>query len=148
MEKNMKNKLTEEEEKKLISLAVEAREKSYCPYSGYKVGASVLASSGKYYTGCNVENAAFSPTTHGEVNAINSAVCSGERRFIAIAVVTENDPAPFPCSICRQSMAEFDDGSMIVFAVGTNGKVRETVFSELYPEPFGSKQLGIDPSSY
>ncbi len=140
--------ITKKQEKELIDLAVKARENSYCPYSGYKVGASVLASSGKYYTGCNVENAAFSPTTHGEVNAINAAVGAGERKFLALAVVTENEIPPFPCSICRQSMAEFNEGDMEVFAVSTHGETRRTRFSELYPEPFGSKHLGIDPTKF
>jgi len=98
--------------------------------------------------GCNIENAAFSPTTHAEVNAINAAVVAGERRFLAIAVVTENEVPPFPCCICRQSIAEFDDGSMEVIALNTSGTIRKTGFLELYPEPFGSKQLGVDPTKY
>jgi cytidine deaminase len=141
-------KITKKQKEKLIRLAIKARENSYCPYSGYKVGASILAASGKYYVGCNIENAAYSPTTHGEVNAINAAVAAGERRFLAIAVITENKIPPFPCCICRQSIAEFDDGTMEVIAANTEGTVREIKFYDLYPEPFGTKQLGIDPGKH
>ena len=146
--KNMKHMITKKQEDKLIKLAIKAREHSYCPYSGYKVGASLLASSGKYYMGCNIENAAHSPTTHAEVNAINAAVLAGERHFIALSVITENEMPPFPCCICRQSIAEFDDGTMKIIAANTRGTVRRITFYELYPEPFGTKQLGIDPAKY
>ncbi len=145
---NMKNRITKKQEEKLIKLAIKARENSYCPYSGYKVGASILASSEKYYAGCNIENAAYSPTTHAEVNAINAAVLAGERRFIALAVITENKIPPFPCCICRQSIAEFDDGTMEIIAANIEGTIRKIRFYELYPEPFGTKQLGVDPEKY
>ena len=140
--------ITKEQEEKLIKLAAEARENAYCPYSGYKVGASVLTSRGNFYTGCNVENAAYSTSSHGEVNAINTAVGAGEREFLALAVITENDHPPFPCCICRQTMAEFDNGNMEVIAASTKGTIRKTSFSRLYPEPFGSKQLGINPKNF
>ena len=140
--------ISPEQEKKLINLALKARENAYAPYSGYKVGAAALAASGRYYKGCNIENAALTTTTHAEVNAVNAAVGAGERRFIALAVATDNRIPPFPCAICRQTIAEFDQGEMVIIAVNLKKKVRKKSFSELYPEIFGARQLGIVPAEY
>ncbi|MCX6349521.1 MAG: cytidine deaminase [Candidatus Aureabacteria bacterium] len=140
--------ITKEQENRLVKLAREAREKAYAPYSGYKVGAAALAESGKYYTGVNIENAAYTTALHAELAAIAAAVAAGERKFVALAVVTENDPPPFPCAICRQGMAEFDQGEMLVIAANLTGKTRKTTLKKLYPYPFGSRQLGIDPTHY
>ncbi len=94
----------------LISLALKARENAYVPYSGYKVGAALKVKSGKVYTGCNIENASFSPTVCAERTAIFKAISEGEREFEAIAVVGGKDEitdfAP-PCGVCRQVMSEF-----------------------------------------
>ena len=140
--------ITKEQENRLVKLAREAREKAYAPYSGYKVGAAALAESGKYYTGVNIENAAYTTALHAELAAVAAAVAAGERKFLSLAVVTENDPPPFPCAICRQGMAEFDQGEMLVIAANLAGKTRKTTLKELYPHPFGSRQLGIDPTHY
>lgn len=94
----------------LISLALEARENSYSPYSGFKVGAALLTKSGKVYKGCNIENSAFSPTNCAERTAVFSAVADGEKDFSAIAIVGGadeiNDFCP-PCGVCRQVLSEF-----------------------------------------
>lgn len=129
--------ITPREKDKLIRLARKARENAYAPYSNYTVGAAVLTAGGNYYSSCNVENVALTTTTHAEGNALVAAVAAGEREFLALAVVTDVDPPPFPCAICRQSLAEFDRGEMLILAANTRGEIRETRFSELYPEMFG-----------
>ncbi len=95
----------------LMAMAQRAREQSYSPYSHFRVGAALLTASGKIYTGCNIENAAFSATVCAERTAFFKAVSEGERAFEAIAIVggKEGETAPFcaPCGVCRQVMAEF-----------------------------------------
>lgn len=98
----------------LIEAALAAREHAYVPYSGYAVGAALLTDSGRLYTGCNIENAAFSPTNCAERTAIFKAVSEGARRLSAIAIAAGRvgQEAPLaayaaPCGVCRQVMAEF-----------------------------------------
>ncbi|MBQ8177736.1 MAG: cytidine deaminase, partial [Clostridia bacterium] len=98
--------------KKLIEEAVKAREMAYAPYSNYMVGAALLATSGKIYHGCNVENAAYTPTNCAERTAFFKAISEGVRSFEAIAIVggkagAELSPSITPCGICRQVMVEF-----------------------------------------
>ena len=96
---------------RLMASAVAAREYAYSPDSGYRVGAALLGKSGKIYTGCNVENACYTPTNCAERTAVFKAVSEGEREFTAIAVVggmgDNIDPACTPCGVCRQVLAEF-----------------------------------------
>ena len=95
----------------LIALARTARERAYAPYSGFRVGAALLTADGRVYTGCNIENAAYSPTNCAERTAFFKAVSEGVRDFAAIAIVGgkgENpDAVCTPCGVCRQVMAEF-----------------------------------------
>ena len=94
----------------LIEKAFEARKKAYCPYSQFMVGAAVLGEDGNIYTGCNIENAAYTPTNCGERTAFFKAVSEGERDFAAIAIVGGKEGesvAPAPCGVCLQVMAEF-----------------------------------------
>lgn len=96
--------------KELIRQAVNAREYAYAPYSGFKVGAALLCRNGNVYTGCNIENAAYTPTNCGERTAFFKAVSEGEREFTRIAIVGGKDgemSAPSPCGVCLQVMAEF-----------------------------------------
>ncbi|SHJ66761.1 cytidine deaminase [Parasporobacterium paucivorans] len=97
----------------LAKLALEARGNAYAPYSGYTVGAALLTKSGKVYQGCNIENAAYSPTNCAERTAIFKAVSEGEHEFEAIAVAggkgAEIEGSFPPCGVCRQVMAEFCD---------------------------------------
>lgn len=117
----------------LISAARTARENAYAPYSGYKVGAAVLAADGKIYTGANFENAAFGAGTCAERVALGAALTAGEREFVAVACVGA-DVSITPCGICRQALAEF--GDMDVICVGENGEIREYRLSELLPHSF------------
>ena len=101
----------------LIKLAEEMRERSYSPYSGFSVGAALVTVNGKVYSGCNIENASFSPTCCAERVAIFKAVSEGERNISAIAVsggkAGETPEARcYPCGVCRQVMADFGGSDM------------------------------------
>ena len=121
-----------------------ARLMAYTPYSGFKVGAALLCADGKIYHGCNIENAAYTPTNCAERTAFFKAVSEGERKFEAIAVVggKDGEPAPFcaPCGVCRQVMAEFctDDFKVVL---GTSADFKVYNFSEILPFAFGPKDL-------
>lgn len=128
----------------LLLKAIEARKLAYAPYSNHKVGAALVGKSGKLYLGCNVENAAYSPTNCAERTAIFKAVSEGEREFTAIAIVgglgdTLSEICA-PCGVCRQVMAEFCDGDMRI-VLGTPEKVVVTTLKELLPYSFGRANL-------
>lgn len=99
--------------RKLILEAVNAMKHSYAPYSSFQVGACLLTKSKKTYTGCNVENVAFSPSNCAERTAFFKAVSEGEREFTAIAIVGGKKGVIkdycSPCGVCRQVMLEFCD---------------------------------------
>lgn len=131
-------------DRELISLALEAMKKSYSPYSDFKVGAALLCRDGTVFTGCNIENAAFSSTVCAERTAFFKAVSDGQRKFSAIAVVGgkngEVDEFCPPCGVCRQVMNEFcgEDFEIILF----NGKdIKNFTIGDLLPESFGAKKL-------
>lgn len=128
----------------LLLKAIEARKLAYAPYSNHKVGAALVGKSGKLYLGCNVENAAYSPTNCAERTAIFKAVSEGEREFTAIAIVgglgdTLSEVCA-PCGVCRQVMAEFCDGDMRI-VLGTPEKIVVTTLKELLPYSFGRSNL-------
>ena len=128
----------------LMKLAVEAREMAYAPYSKFRVGAALLAKSGKVYKGCNVENAAYSPTNCAERTALFKAVSEGEREFTAIAIVGGMDEtiADFcaPCGVCRQVLAEFCDKDFRL-VLGNPDNVKAYTFEEILPFAFGKSDL-------
>ena len=128
----------------LMEAAAAAREYAYSPYSGYRVGAALLGKSGKIYTGCNVENAGYSPTNCAERTAVFKAVSEGERAFSAIAVMGGSgdsvDPACTPCGVCRQVLAEFCEPTMPVI-LGTTDNLRVMALEDLLPFAFTSKNL-------
>lgn len=94
-------------DEELIATAKEYRERAYVPYSNFKVGAAVLAKSGKIYGGCNIENASYPVTNCAERTAIFKAVSEGERELEAIAVIADTEGPCSPCGACRQVMAEY-----------------------------------------
>ena len=123
----------------LCKLAVEAMSHAYVPYSGYKVGAALLCADGTVYQGCNIENAAYSPTNCAERTAIFKAVYDGHREFTAIAVCGGKDGvitgAFPPCGVCRQVMREFCKDDFLIYLV--NDKGYETVtLAQLLPYGF------------
>ena len=131
-------------DKELILKAVEARKLAYAPYSDHKVGAALLGKSGKVYTGCNVENAAYTPTNCAERTAVFKAVSEGEREFSAIAIVGglgENlSELCAPCGVCRQVLAEFCELDLRVI-MGTPDNVKVSTLGELLPFSFGKADL-------
>ena len=130
--------------KELMLCAVEARKRSYSPYSGFKVGAALLGKSGKVYLGCNVENAGYSSTNCAERTAVFKAVSEGEREFEAIAIVGGKGdtiaPLCAPCGICRQVLAEFCDKDFRI-VLGTAEKQEIRTLGELLPLSFGKGDL-------
>lgn len=131
----------------LVEIAYEAREMSYAPYSQFKVGAALLAKSGKIYKGCNIENAAYAPTNCAERTAFFKAVSEGEREFVAIAIVggkeeEENLTFCAPCGVCRQVMMEFCDPKEFQIILGRGNKEYKIyLLDELLPLGFGPENL-------
>ena len=124
----------------LVSEAERARELAYATYSRYMVGAALLCSDGRIFTGCNIENAVYPATCCAERVAIFKAVSEGHRDFAAIAVITANGGSP--CGICRQVMREFAPG-MPVYISDTAGAIRHTTVAELLPDSFGPEDLAF-----
>lgn len=125
----------------LITKAKEARRNAYAPYSGFKVGAALVAQSGKVYVGCNIENAAYGETVCAERVAFFNAISQGERRFAAIAIVGGKDELVdcTPCGSCRQVMAQFCGKDFTVVLL-SGGKAKEYKLGELLPLAFGLKE--------
>lgn len=124
----------------LIKAAKAARENAHAPFSNFKVGAALRASSGEVFGGCNVENATYGLTVCAERVAIFKAVSEGERKFDAIAVVTDTDALTPPCGACRQLIWEFC-GDVPVVMSNLKGKVEVVQMSQLFPKPFDSSNL-------
>lgn len=134
----------------LCKMADEARQKSYCIYSGFSVGAALLTKDGKVYTGCNIENAAYPAGICAERTAFCKAISEDEREFSAIAIAGgpegEAPDDAFPCGVCRQFMNEFVDGdSFEVIIVHEDLSYTTYRFSELLPYSFGPKNLKKEP---
>lgn len=135
--------------RELIKEAFQAQEKSYSPYSNFKVGACLLSKSGKIYTGCNIENAALTPTNCAERTAFFKAVSEGEREFSAIVVVgspegTKPDKIDYcaPCGVCRQVMAEFCNlKEFKVILAKSQEDYKEYTLNEILPLAFTKEDL-------
>ena len=129
--------------KELCALAKTAMKNAYVPYSGFRVGAALLCADGSVYTGCNIENAAFTPTVCAERTAIFKAISEGKKDFAAIAVAsgkTDGGAASFPpCGVCRQVLAEFCAPEMPVYVLEGSGEVRAYTLQELLPFAFTPK---------
>ena len=128
---------------KLCELAKEAMQRAYVPYSGYQVGAALLCSDGSVYQGCNIENAAYSPTNCAERTAFLKAVYDGHRAFEAIAVcggkggvITGAFP---PCGVCRQVMREFCGDDFKVYLIHPEGFEALTL-ADLLPHSFSAQE--------
>ena len=132
--------------KELIRMALEAREQAYVPYSKYMVGAALLTKEGRVYKGCNIENAAYTPTNCAERTAFFQAVSEGERNFEAIAVVGGYKGAPvdyaYPCGVCRQVMMEFcNPKSFRIITAISEEEYLERTLEEILPHGFGPENL-------
>ena len=125
----------------LVETAIQARERAYVPYSHFRVGAALLSMDDEIWSGCNIENAAFSPTNCGERTAIFKAVSEGHKDFRAIAVAgwKEGQEAGFayPCGVCRQVMLEFCDPDYFEVLVTDGDEVTIHTLASLIPHGFG-----------
>ena len=126
---------------KLIEMAVEAALHAHCPYSHFQVGVALLASDGKVFCGCNVENASYGLTICAERVAICSAVAAGQRHFDAIAIVATS--VATPCGACRQFLAEFVDSGFRVLIASLSAPDHYQVYTmeELLPHHFKLEHL-------
>ncbi len=128
----------------LTALALTVRERAYAPYSQYKVGSAIATASGKFFVGCNVENASYGGTVCAERGAIMQMIAAGEREPIALVVATEGDEPASPCGFCRQVLSEFAVDMPIVL-VGVSGKEilarKRTTLAKLLPMAFRKDTL-------
>jgi len=125
----------------MLDAARSALANSHSPYSGFRVGAAVLTSSGKVFGGCNVENASFPVSLCAERGAIATAVAAGEKQLDAVLIVTDSTTPCPPCGMCRQALAEFGE-EMAVVLVAVDGRLQEHSLRDLLPESFGPDFLG------
>ena len=127
----------------LISRAEEAMGRAYVPYSGFRVGAALLDADDEVHVGCNVENAAYSPTNCAERTALFSAIADGKQAgsFQAIAVIGNTDSPITPCGVCRQVMVELCDPDMPVIMSNTEGEWSIATVSQLLPGAFTPMSL-------
>jgi cytidine deaminase len=120
----------------LYQIAEKASEGAYAPYSGYKVGAAILTSSGRIYTGANVENSSFGATICAERTAAVKAVTDGQRKFVAIAVAAPGSKVPaWPCGICRQFLFEFGGDLLVISGIDARS-IEVFTLNELLPQGF------------
>ena len=139
-------KLTLEEKQELIRMALAARERAYAPYSDFMVGAALRAEDGRIFTGCNVENAAFTPTSCAERTALFKAVAEGVTKITAIAVVGArrgevNKQITSPCGVCRQALFEFGGPELNVIMAKSPDDFIERSMDELLPFGFGPSNV-------
>lgn len=132
--------------KELIRQAMEAMERAYAPYSGFKVGAALLAKNGSIYQGCNIENAAYTPSNCAERTAFFKAVSEGVREFEAICIVGGRDGIltgfTAPCGVCRQVMTEFcEPGEFQIILASGLEDFQVFTLEELFPMGFGPADL-------
>ncbi len=130
----------------LCGKALEMRARAYTPYSHFNVGAALLCKDGSIYTGCNIENAAYTPANCAERTAFFKAVSDGKREFTAIAIAGGNETAESldycaPCGVCRQVMKEFCGASFEVILAKTQKDYRVFTLEELLPMGFGPENL-------
>jgi cytidine deaminase len=123
---------------RMIQTAEAARGNAYAPYSRYSVGAALVTTDGRIFSGCNVENASYGLSVCAERNALAAAVAAGARELAALVVLTDSSPPAAPCGACRQVLAEF--GEFHVLLVNARGERIATTVDELQPRPFRGSQ--------
>jgi len=139
--------VSREEIAKLIRSALKARQIAYAPYSGYLVGAALLCQDGEIFTGCNIENVAYSPSNCAERTAFFKAVSEGRRKFLAIAITggakdSQEGDMSYPCGVCRQVMEEFcDPDHFQVIVAGSESDYEVYLLKDLLPHGFGPDVL-------
>lgn len=126
-----------------MKAAQSVREMAYAPYSKFRVGAAIRATSGVIYTGCNVENVAYPEGTCAEAGAIAAMVAAGDTKINEVLVIADSPVPVSPCGGCRQKLAEFSDGEMVVTMTNLDGKTCSLSMAELLPGAFSSAHLDI-----
>jgi cytidine deaminase len=129
-------------DKALFEAAEAIRAKAYAPYSGFKVGAAILADDGRIYAGCNVENAAYPQGNCAEASAIAAMIAGGGKRITRIYVTGPGRDPVTPCGGCRQRIREFADLDVEVISHGVEGEPLRSTLGELLPHSFGPEFLG------
>ncbi|MDP2960744.1 MAG: cytidine deaminase [candidate division Zixibacteria bacterium] len=131
----MSNDKSRIKDKKLILEAKKAMKLAYAPYSNFKVGVALLSSSGKVFTGANLENSSFGLTVCAERVALYKALSSGGKEFTKIAVIASAEKPITPCGLCRQALFEFSPDLKVICS-NLKGKVRKFTLKQLLPHPF------------
>lgn len=124
----------------LLAAARTSRDRAYAPYSGFQVGAALLADDGRTFSGANVENASYGLSMCAERTAVFHAAAEGVRRITTVAVVASNDQPTWPCGACRQVLYEFGK-DMVVVSEGLGGQRSERLLADLLPDAFGPDDL-------
>jgi cytidine deaminase len=125
----------------LFEAARDIQPRAYAPYSRFKVGAAIATSSGKVFTGCNVENAAYPVGSCAEAGAISAMVAGGESRIATIVVMGEGENLVTPCGGCRQRIREFAAPNATIHIAGPEGIRKSFTIEELLPSSFGPDNL-------
>ncbi|BDX01639.1 cytidine deaminase [Marinomonas pontica] len=125
----------------LFELAKEAMNKAYVPYSQFHVGAAILTAKGQFYSGCNVENAAYPEGTCAEAGAIAAMVLGGDTLIKDIYVIGNGDGLVTPCGGCRQKIREFSSADTMIHICGAEGVRKSLTMDELLPFSFGPENL-------
>jgi len=121
--------------KDLISTAKSAYKNAYSPYSKVKVGAALLTSEGRIYTGCNIENASYGLSICAEQTAVHNAVSNGEKKFIKIAIASNKIREFTPCGACRQVLSEFSPKIKVIW-LNAKGRIQSAALNRLLPRAF------------
>jgi cytidine deaminase len=120
----------------LMDTARAVRLNAYAPYSNFKVGAAIRAASGKVYAGVNVENVAYPEGTCAEAGAVAAMIAAGDTVIAEVAVIADSPIPVSPCGGCRQKLAEFGAGNVVVTLGTTDGLTLTTTLAELLPGVF------------
>jgi cytidine deaminase len=129
-------------EPELHAAAVEVQANAHAPYSSFFVGAVIRTRTGKVFTGCNVENAAYPEGVCAEAGAISQMASAGERLIDVIVTVCDGESLGTPCGGCRQKIHEFSDADTVIHVAGPEGVRKSYTMAELLPDSFGPEHLG------
>jgi cytidine deaminase len=133
-------------EAELLAAAIEIQAMAYAPYSHFLVGAAIRTRSGRVFTGCNVENAAYPQGTCAEAGAIAAMVAAGEREIETVVTVCDGEMLSTPCGGCRQKIREFARPDTVIHAAGPSGVRMTYTMAALLPDGFGPGNLGVEGS--
>jgi len=125
----------------LLDLAIDAMQNAYAPYSNFQVGSAICSSSGKTYSGTNVENAAYPEGCCAEASAISAMICDGEYVISEIVVVGKGDNLVTPCGGCRQKIREFSTQDTRIYVCDPDGLRKTYTIEQLLPDSFGPENL-------